>query len=211
MKQIPFNPKKDVMPAFITPIGTFNLQGIDELNPALEDEILRHMQSDIGMTRSNVGGWHSKDDFFNWASPAIQELKEWINAAVLRMVSLASKTQRFKCQFNMTGWANVNGPGQYNANHNHPGCIWSGVYYVRAGDYPDDPLPKAGQLQLYDPRGSVNMIQHPGKSMFNHAINIKPTDGLMVIFPALVVPQRQSVHERRAARFHCFQCADPFV
>ena len=184
MKQIPFDAKKNVIPAFITPIGNFKLPGAGELNRALESEILRHMQSEGGMTRSNVGGWHSNDDFFKRTSPAIQELKEWINAAVLRMVALASKSQRFTCQLGLTGWANVNGPGQYNANHNHPGCIWSGVYYVRAGAYPDDPLPKAGQLQFYDPRGSVNMIQHPGKSVFGHVINVKPADGLLVVFPA---------------------------
>lgn len=184
MKEIPFDPKKSIIPAFMTPIGTFKVPGAADLNPLLESEILSHMQSEVGMTRSNVGGWHSNDDLFKWTAPGFPEFAEWVHAAVLRMISLGSNTKRFKCQFSLAGWANVNGPGQYNANHNHPGCIWSGVYYVRAGAYDDDPLPKAGQLQFYDPRGSVNMIQHPGRSIFNHAINIRPTDGLLVIFPA---------------------------
>ena len=184
MKQIPFDSKKSVIPAFMTPIGTFKVPGADQLNPLLEAEILRHMESETGQTRSNVGGWHSNDDLFKWTPPAFRELAEWVHSAVFRMVALASKTKRFKCQCTLAGWANVNGPGQYNANHNHPGCNWSGVYYVRTGTYDGDPLPKAGQLQFYDPRGSINMIQHPGRSIFGHTINIRPADGLLVVFPA---------------------------
>ncbi len=184
MKQIPFHPKKSIIPAFMTPIGTFKVPGAEELNPALESEILRKMKSESGQTRSNVGGWHSDDDLFKWSPPAFQEFGEWVNSAVVRMVSTASATKRFKCQLNLSGWANVNGPGQYNANHNHPGCIWSGVYYVRVEDNKDDPLPNAGHLQFYDPRGSINMIQHPGKNMFGHVVNIRPSAGLLVVFPA---------------------------
>ena len=73
--------------------------------------------------------------------------------------------------------------GQFNANHNHPGCHWSGVYYVQAGKYDGDPLPKAGHLQFYDPRGSINMITHPGRGLFATTLRIEPKDGLLVLFP----------------------------
>ena len=184
MRQIPFDPKKSIIPAFMTPIGTFRVPGAEDLNPELEKEILRRMAEEKGQTRSNVGGWHSMDDLFRWEPPAFAEFRAWIQSAVMRMVSVGSRTKRFKCQTRIAGWANVNGPGQYNANHNHPNCHWSGVYYVRVEDTSDDPLPKAGQLQFYDPRGSINMIQHPGKSMFGHVVNIRPQPGLLVLFPA---------------------------
>lgn len=184
MRKIPFHPQKSVVPAFMTPIGTFRVPGADKLNPGLEKEILRRMETETGKTRSNVGGWHSNDDLFTWEPPEFKELQQWVHSAIIRMVSLASRTKRFTCQLKMAGWANVNGPGQFNTNHNHPGCVWSGVYYVKAGDYSEDPLPRAGQLQFYDPRGSINMIQHPGKSIFGHQVNIEPKDGRLIIFPA---------------------------
>jgi len=58
------------------------------------------------------------------------------------------------------------------------------VYYIRAGDFEDDPLPKAGKLQFYDPRGSINMLQHPGKSRYGGTMTVTPQNGLLVVFPA---------------------------
>ena len=183
-KQIPFERGKNVLPAFLTPIGTFRVPDHESLNPALEAEILRRMQEDEGQTRSNVGGWHSMDNLFSWEPAAFKDLGEWIHSAAMNMVAVGSRTRRFRVKCQLSGWANVNGPGQYNGNHNHPGCSWSGVYYVRVEDTTDDPLPRAGHLQFYDPRGSIEMIRHPGKSMFGHTITIRPQSGMLLVFPA---------------------------
>jgi uncharacterized protein (TIGR02466 family) len=184
MKNIPFDINKSVLPAFMTPIGKFKVPNAEEINPAIEQEIIRRMKKDTGQVRSNVGGWHSQDDLFKWALPEIKELKEWAHSAVMRMISLAAKSQKFDTKLGIAGWANVNGPGQFNAHHNHPDSHWSGVYYVNVGDYESDPLPKAGNLQFYDPRGSINMMQHPGKSIFGRTLHIQPKDGALILFPA---------------------------
>jgi hypothetical protein len=57
------------------------------------------------------------------------------------------------------------------------------VYYVRAGSYKNDGVKKAGQLKLYDPRGRIDQITHPGRG-FGKNVNIPPVDGVMVVFPA---------------------------
>ena len=58
--------------------------------------------------------------------------------------------------------------------HNHPGAVWSAVYYVASGDpYPDQP--GNGNFEFMDPRpGNL----HGGKEI------IRPEPGLLMIFPA---------------------------
>ena len=64
--------------------------------------------------------------------------------------------------------------GGYNKPHNHPGAVWSAVYYVSSGDpYPDPP--DNGNFEFMDPRGG-NL--HGGKEI------VRPEPGLLMVFPA---------------------------
>ena len=49
-------------------------------------------------------------------------------------------------------WANVNGPGDANICHYHPGAFWSGAYYVEDGGCATDPT-LGGEFEMLDPRG----------------------------------------------------------
>jgi len=81
-------------------------------------------------------------------------------------------------------WININGKGAFNVRHDHPQSHFSGVYYVQC---PKD----SGEIIFENPHGFTafdelscykeefvnNMTQHK-------AISIKPTEGLLLIFPA---------------------------
>lgn len=71
-------------------------------------------------------------------------------------------------------WANVLRNGGYNRVHNHPGAVWSAVYYVATGE----PFPEPhgnGNIEFMDPRpGNI----HGGKQIFT------PEEGQLLIFPA---------------------------
>ncbi len=174
---------RDVKALFRTPLARFALPNAEEINPGLEIAILDRRAKAAGMARSNVRGWHSDRDFQNWPEPEARELVDSMRSAVQNMVSLVALSQRFSARIEIVAWANVNGPGSYNQYHTHPNCLWTGVYYVRAGDYRDDDLKHAGKLKLYDPRPRVDHLAHPGQG-FGRNVNITPRNGTMVVFPS---------------------------
>jgi len=81
-----------------------------------------------GHTRSNYGGWQA------FISPgeckAYDEVLEKINVAA---------NDIFKNEYGLNddikianSWLNANDFGSSNLNHTHPGCAYSGVYYINA-------------------------------------------------------------------------------
>jgi len=82
--------------------------------------------NNTGRNISNVGGYQSKD--LNLSEPLLQSLISHIQ----------KETFNFSRMFNMTYdsfkvdnmWININGYKDYNNNHHHPGCLFSGVYYI---------------------------------------------------------------------------------
>ncbi|MFT5139710.1 MAG: hypothetical protein ACI9CB_001361 [Rhodothermales bacterium] len=181
---VPAEKSANIMQAFVTPIGSFKIKKAKEINPGLKKEILRLEALHEGKVKSNIGGWHSNEDLLTWETPEIAELQKAIKSTTMQMIRETSGVKKFGAGLKMSAWANVNRKGTFNANHNHPGCQWSGVYYVQGGDYKSDPIPRSGSLQFYDPRGSINMVQQPGNTMFGATLRITPEDGLLLIFPS---------------------------
>ena len=52
-----------------------------------------------------------------------------------------------------TMWSIINPPGSANRAHIHPGCTWSGVYYIQAPA-------GCGNIEFIDPR-TENLMQQP--------------------------------------------------
>lgn len=84
--------------------------------------------------------------------------------------------------YRLDGWANVSRHGGYNNVHDHPNCVWSGVYYVAAGE-PEPDRPNNGKLELLDPRAGINQIYIEG-TVFGGRFVVDPIPGLMVMFPS---------------------------
>ena len=100
-------------------------------------------------------------------------------------------------------WANVNGPGDSNACHYHPGSFWSGSYYVNDGGCADDPA-LGGEFEMFDPRGPAPMMHAPTLKFSSEdglsagsAETIAPRPGLMFLFPSFLL---HSVRPYRGTR-----------
>jgi len=182
--EIEFDAREDVRAAFPTPIGRFRLPNAAELNPELERIILERERAEAGIQKSNIGGWHSGTDLHEWPEIQQTDFIDSLQSALTRMIALGARSDRFDFQCRLTAWANVNRRGTANAVHNHSLSHWSGVYYVRIGNYDEDELPRAGGLTFIDPRGGINMYKHPGNSLFGESMTLMPSAGDLVIFPS---------------------------
>jgi len=93
----------------------------------IEKECISRSKKDIGVYKSNEGGWQSNpiitnDGFFsNLISSVEASASEFANR--LR-INTNLKVKAF--------WININKFKDYNTCHIHPNCILSGVYYIKA-------------------------------------------------------------------------------
>ena len=145
--------------------------------------------------RSNIGGWRSQNDLLDWPEPEVATFANLVRAAIEGMIRATIGTERFNGYFRLNAWANLLRAGNYNTLHAHPESVWSGVYYVDAGEAAtDDDL--SGVLELLDPRPGVEMVPAPGWP-FGRPLRIVPEAGLMVLFPSWLYHQ---VHPYRGTR-----------
>lgn len=168
---------------YATPLVEVRLEQPSELNQRLKTIILGKEAGGPGVARSNVGGWHSPADLFDWPYEEIRIL----NAAVAELVLQTTKAMSpglgdFKCRLGLSAWANVSRRGDYNTLHNHPDFHWSGSYYVSCGA-PDPECGHAGCIEFRDPRAAINMISAPGDAL-GQPVRIRPVEGMMLLFPA---------------------------
>ncbi|WPZ33410.1 TIGR02466 family protein [Thalassobaculum sp. OXR-137] len=179
-----FQVAQDLVMAFPTPILKIRVPEAAQINPGLRSQILDRERSEPGQVRSNVGGWHSNDDLLDWPGPEVGALKSWIGRAIQRMteVTAGKQQQGLNVQLDGGAWANVLRDGGYNKIHNHPGCSWSGVYYVSLGERRGD-IPGNGQIEFLDPRMGVDFAELPGMPFAGKHV-VEPEPGLMLVFPS---------------------------
>ena len=181
---------------FTTPIIEQVWPEADELNDRLCEVILAKERDSAGESRSNVGGWHSVGDFDQWGGASgetlIGRIGELVNVATARYYKLYGGTEPIR--WRITTWANVSRRGDYNRGHVHPGCTWSGVYYVDAGDA-DANDTDSGLLVLAHPVSAATMTVVPGLTPDYHAF--RPVSGLMVVFPSYLTHEVQPYRGNR--------------
>jgi uncharacterized protein (TIGR02466 family) len=174
----------DVILTYGTPLLQRRIEAMLPHNAALAELALRLRAAVPGASKSNAGGWHSAGNIFEREEPGIALLTQHVRAALLHMSMLVKQITAPRVEFDATlyGWINVNGPGDYNTPHCHPGGTWSGVYYIRTGpEVPD--RPNSGRIQFMDPRtrcdlGATPCIAH------TRLVGITPADGMLLIFPS---------------------------
>ena len=174
-----------------TPVLQHCFEGADALNPVLADIIHRRESDDGGISKSVVGGWHSREDVMGWPEPEIGQLRDWIIEAVttLMLPTTGKDAATSNASGTISAWANILRRGGYHRMHTHPGCVWSGVYYVGTGKS-DPNNPTSGRLELQDPRAAVEMMALP-EAPFGQPVLIDPEPGMMVVFPSWL---RHMVH-----------------
>lgn len=178
--------KPKVRPIFPTFILETRVMDAASLNEGLRSVILARMAADPGISRSNLGGWHSDTDMLQWGGEPARRLA----LATLHLCgahthdkALRGATPRFEMGLEM--WANVSPPGASNQAHAHPGCVWSGVYYVDDGGDAD-----SGKLVLHDPRFPMNRMAAPDLIFAADGVSeemrveISPEPGKLIAFPS---------------------------
>lgn len=176
--------KKEFTFLFSTLVLQRQLEDVELLNQGLHDLISARAQSDQGVTKSNVGGWHSATDFLRWDGPLPAELFRRVASAVKDYAAIERRVDAAALDLTVTAeaWANVARTGNYAKPHVHPNSNVSGVYYVDAGDSPTEQS-HSGVLELMDPRQRPGMFETEGTVPFD-GYRIVPKTGTLLLFPA---------------------------
>ena len=149
----------------------------------------------VGVRVSNQGGWQSlanKDN--NLITDILYDLFE----------NSINKLFQQKLQI-LNHWININGPNSYNIMHDHPMCDLSGVYYINVPE-------NSGNIYFQSPH---NFVANAELFSYNAQarqdlkqyiqMDIKPKDGLLLIFPAYLqhgVTVNQSNEDRISISFN---------
>ncbi|MEO1472615.1 MAG: 2OG-Fe(II) oxygenase family protein [Pseudomonadota bacterium] len=192
----------DRIDAFSTPILKAVHPTAAPLNEALVSAINAERARSSGVSKSNIGGWHSEATMVDWGGDAAHALADFaIDTASPHMADIAAAGKR-DFQWTIQMWANINPPGAMNALHCHPGAFWSGVYYPDPGGA--EARNGGGELIFEDPRFPMAYSQVPdlvflgsdGEPMRSQTY-IRPQPGLLVLFPSWL---RHEVKPHRGTR-----------
>ena len=156
---------------FSTPVAALEVPGAAERNAALTAAILRKRNETPSVQASNAGGWHSDREILSWGGKPVIEIME-IAKEVADRLTADRKGKPSPQRWKAMAWANVNGPGDANICHYHPGAFWSGAYYVEDGGCATDPT-LGGEFEMLDPRGA-------GPGMYAPALQFAGEDGASV-------------------------------
>src|ERR1700761_6127369 len=109
---------------FPTPVAAVELPDAEARNLELSRIILERRSRTASIQASNSGGWHSDRAIGEWGGPRVAEV---LSAARHVATQMTADRQGQKVVPNWTtqAWANVNGPGDGNISHYHPGSFWS--------------------------------------------------------------------------------------
>jgi uncharacterized protein (TIGR02466 family) len=165
---------------------------------ALLVEIERLRASDPGVSRSNVGGYHSAPLRPSASQPALQRL-EGLASQEIRQIANDLGLGPLR----MTGlWANISGPGDRNDWHIHPFTCLSAVFYVQAPE-------GSGRLILERPDPQAHFWRRFSEEdpRSRSRIAIDPQAGDLIVFPAYL---RHQVEENRSADLR-ISCAMNFA
>lgn len=187
----------NIMPIFINFLAVDSLQ-LD--NDRLEKFCLDRKKNSPGRTVSNGGGWQSNN--LDLATPELAELF----VEVRKRLDEVHRTFEFHTALQQViteAWININRKGHFNYSHDHPGSLFSAVYYVKGGA-------DKGALEIKTPIAPhTYTISNEMVGSFNaftgHAMVIPPVTGDLLIFPSWLlhrVNMSQSDEDRISIAFN---------
>ena len=187
----------NIMPIFINFLAVESLR-LD--NGRLEKFCLDRKKDSPGRTVSNGGGWQSNN--LDLAAPELAELL----AEVRKKLDEVHRTFEFNTAMRQViteAWININQKGHFNYSHDHPGSLFSAVYYVKGGA-------DKGALEIKTPIAPhTYTISNEMVGSFNaftgHAMVIPPVTGDLLIFPSWLlhrVNMSQSEEDRISIAFN---------
>lgn len=179
---------------FATPVAAVELPDAAARNAELTRIILDRRATTPSVQASNAGGWHSDRAIIDWGGPRVAEVLAAARHVATQMTA-DRHGQKVNPQWTTQAWANVNGPGDGNISHYHPGSFWSGAYYVEDGGCATDPA-LGGEFEMIDPRGPGPGMYAPGLKFAGEdgasvgsGETIRPRPGLLLLFPSWLFHQ----------------------
>ena len=187
----------NIMPIFI------NFLAVDSLrldNDRIGKFCLEMKGKSSGRVVSNGGGWQSNN--LDMATPELAELFAEVDKR-LNEVHRSFEFDPSMRQVITEAWININQKGHFNYSHDHPGSLFSAVYYVKGGA-------DKGALELKTPIvPHTYTISNEMVGNFNaftgHAMVLPPVTGDLLIFPSWLlhrVNMSQSEEERISIAFN---------
>ncbi len=175
---------------FPTPVWTTNLDNYKTINEQMYNYIKSNKKNDeVGISKSNVKGWHSNDFNLNDKDP--QNFIAFILPTIENVINDMNWEKEKQTAKISNMWAIINTGGSANLRHQHGNSTISGAYYVRA---PQD----CGDIVFYDPRPAPVYSYPNVKSvnLLNAQVNgISPVEGALILFPSFL---DHSVNENRS-------------
>jgi uncharacterized protein (TIGR02466 family) len=169
--------------AFATPM-------VQRLHPSARDiagglarAVLDREAREPGLRVSNVGGWHSKPDLFEWPEPEVAVLKRWIREALVPLLDRRAGVPPGgeDVAIMAEGWAMVYRNGDWGRRHAHPANHWSGIYCVSPGV--EESAARGGDVVFTDPRPGAEALPIPGLAL-GQDVSVRMQPGLTIIFPS---------------------------
>lgn len=178
---------------FYTPVFSTVWDGpeVDDMNRGLKTIIDKKEQEGDSAIKSNVGGYQTSRELFDWPDPAIQAFKQRVFNEFSEVMKQTAPQAYLNKNYTVSGWANVLRDGSYNSLHNHPGSLWSGCYYVDAGDTPEDTADPSGTIEFVDPRTGIDMHDD---GYWQNRYRIRPQTGQIVFFPSWLLHMVNAYH-----------------
>ncbi len=172
----------DIVLTYSTPILARVEPDHAMVNKNLSDLILAREAESTGLDKSNVGGWHSEENFLQWGTEDVTTIRDWFALAIRSINDFAIGPHRRSGELDASAWANVCRTGDYHQPHFHPGNDWSGVYYVATGTDGSEGA-RSGCIDMLDPRPGVGMMHSPGLP-YTGTVQFKPQPGMILVFPS---------------------------
>ena len=184
------------MMAWGTPIYTADFPEGPAYNEQLRAMILKAEEADPEAALfGGINAIKSSQDLLRWDHPAISWFRDRISDAVAALTrgELGDAAYEVTHGINAEAWAVVYRSGGSLRPHTHHDSVWSGVYYVAAGDTAGGT--DAGYLQLLDPRPAAVAVRATSGPE-----RIRPVPGRMVAFPGWLPHSVQATADGNALR-----------
>jgi hypothetical protein len=105
---------------FATPVAALEVPGAEARNAELSAVILKKRGTTPSVQASNAGGWHSDREIAIWGGPQVAFIFDLAKEMGNRLTA-DRNGKSVQPKWSVMVWVNVNGPGDGNICHYHPG------------------------------------------------------------------------------------------
>ena len=170
---------------FGVPIFDIELDGYAQHRQPLIEHFLAMREEELDdKGRSNVGGWHSRDDLlFKSNHPSVKWLVRSLAEASAQAIRQADLLPRDQDVVMSGCWVNINEAGDWNAPHLHLPDEWAGAFYLDVNNkgVSEVKSERDGDIIFFNPLPlGVQYARAP-------TISAKPTNGKLFFFPGYLL------------------------